>query len=254
MMLRVTEATFGRQVLRATLPVLVCFGTRTCPARRALAPALERIAFTYAGQLLVATALVDDAILLAEQYGVVASPTLMIFQGGDRQGQMIGFIADGLVDLLAEDVVQGVVTGDSLWSPIEERFEDVVLIPLLHRWGFTFQRQVACLLSSRQKSQRGRIDLLVYAQPQDQPLTLIESKRLVRGDQDLRQAVVQAAAYARALALPSFVIAAPRGLWIYRNDSERSVCVQHVTSLELHQVPDRTQRLLLQLRSGNTLA
>jgi thiol-disulfide isomerase/thioredoxin len=249
---RVTEATFGRQVLRAALPVLACFGTRACPARRALLPALERVALRYAGQLLVAMVLVDDAQLLVEQYGVAASPTLMLFQGGDRQGQMVGFIADGLVDLLAEDVMLGAVAGDGLWSPLEERFEDVVLIPLLQRWGFTFQRQVACALAGKSQPQRGRIDLLVYAQPDALPLTLIESKRQIRGEQDLRQAQAQAVAYARALALPTFVIAAPRGLWVYRDDGARSVCVQHVTSLELHQTPDRTQQLLLQLGAGAT--
>ncbi|MEI7771956.1 MAG: thioredoxin domain-containing protein, partial [Chloroflexales bacterium] len=247
-LLRVTEATFGRRVLRAPLPVLVCFGTQRCPGRQALAPALERIAATYQGRLRVATVLVDDAILLGEQDGVVASPTLLVFQHGDRQGQAIGFIPAGLVDLLADDVVQGVVTGDILWSPVEEQFEDRVLLPLLQRWGCTAQRQVACALPGRGAAQRGRIDLLVYADPADPPFTLIESKRHMRGDQALRQAVAQATAYARSLALASFVIAAPPGLWIYRIASERPVCIQQVTSLEIHQAPDRAQAIFLQLR------
>ena len=40
----VTEATFARQVLRADLPVLVCFGARACQARRVMLPALESVA------------------------------------------------------------------------------------------------------------------------------------------------------------------------------------------------------------------
>lgn len=181
-LLRVTEATFGRQVRRATLPVLVCWGMRGCPARQALRLALERIATAYAGRMQVATVLLDAAPLLAELYGVTASPTLMVFQHGERQGQVIGFLPDGLMDLLAAAVVQGAVTGDIHWSPVEAQLEDVVLIPLLARWGYTVQRQVGCVLAGRGTLQRGRIDLLVYADPATPPLTLIESKRAIRSD------------------------------------------------------------------------
>ncbi|NTU81001.1 MAG: hypothetical protein HGA45_16740 [Chloroflexales bacterium] len=160
-MLAVTEATFTRHVLHAELPVLACFGARRCPARQALRPALTQVAEQYRGQLLVASVLVDHAPLLAEQCGVVASPTLMVFQHGDRQSQVRGFLADGLVRLLADEVVGGAVRGDTFWSPVEERFEDMVLIPLIQRWGCVFQRQVACALPGRPTPQRGRIDLRV---------------------------------------------------------------------------------------------
>ena len=91
-MLTLTDATFARHVLRAELPALVCFGAQLCPARRALLPALARVADQYRGRLLAAMALVDRAPMLAEQYGVVASPTLMAFRHGDRQGQVIGWV------------------------------------------------------------------------------------------------------------------------------------------------------------------
>jgi hypothetical protein len=244
----VTETTFARHVLRAELPVLVCFGARACPGRLALRPALERVSATRQGRLRVATVLTDRAPLLVEQYGVVASPTLMAFAHGDRQGQVIGFIPDGLLDLLADDVIRGAVADDTFWSPVEERFEEAALIPLIQGWGLTIQRQVACALPGRNRAQRGRIDLLVYDRPEHPPLTLIESKRRIWGDGDLQQAALQAAAYARSLALTSFVVAAPCGLWVYRCDGEGSRCVRHFTSLELHEAPERPHQLLLQLR------
>jgi thioredoxin 1 len=252
-MLAVTEATFARQVLRAELPVLICFGAQRCPARRALLPALTRVAAAYRGQLLVASALVDRAPILAEQYGVVASPTLAVFQHGDRQGQVPGFLPEGLLRLLADEVVGGAVAGDRSWSPVEARFEDTVLIPWLERGGFIYQRQVSCAVAGRTKPQRGRIDLLVFADPQARPVTLIESKRQISGDEDLRRAVAQAAGYARSLGLPSFVVAAPRGLWIYRFIGERATCVAHVTGLELHQAPERPQQILLQLHADSVV-
>lgn len=86
-MMLVTEAIFTQQVLRATLPVLACFGTKICQARRAMQPALEGIATTYQNCLVSAMVIIDRAPLLAEQYGITASPTLIIFQdGGNRSG------------------------------------------------------------------------------------------------------------------------------------------------------------------------
>jgi hypothetical protein len=217
------------------------------PYRRSSALALEQIATRYAGQLLVAMSLIDNAPLLAEQWGIAASPTLMVFHHGERQGQVVGFIPIGLLDLLVEAVLQGTINNDVLWSPVEAQFEDAVLLPLIHGWGWTAQRQVACVFPKRPTVSRGRIDLLVYAQPPGPPLTLIESKRQIRSEPDLRQAVKQATAYAHSLELPSFVIAAPRGVWVYRTAGEQPSCVRHFTSLALHQAPHELQQLLLAL-------
>lgn len=253
-MLTVTETTFARNVLRAELPALVCFGAQACPARRALLPALERVAAAFAGRLLVASVVLDRAPLLAEQYGVVASPTLMVFQHGDRQGQVVGFLPEGLLRLLAGEVAVGAVAGDTYWSPVEERFEDTVVIPMLEGWGFAYERQVACALAGPGRPQRGRIDLLVRAGPgaAGGAITLVESKRHIGGDQDLQRAAAQALGYARGLALPSFVVAAPRGLWIYRRDGDRAARVAHLTSLDLHREPERPRQILLRLLAGAT--
>jgi thioredoxin 1 len=247
-MLSVSEATFTRRILRAPLPALVCFGAQACPGRLAMRPALERLGVTHGDALQVASLLVDRAPLLAEQYGVVASPTLMVFQHGERQGQVVGFLPERLLALLAADVLSGAVAGDRFWSPVEERFEEAVLLPLLEGWGLAVQRQVACALPGANRAQRGRIDLLVYEGAVGPPLTLIESKRQIRGDDELRQAARQAGAYARSLALSSFIVAAPRGLWLFRVEGERSRCLRHISGLELHQAPEQFRRLLLQLR------
>jgi hypothetical protein len=123
--------------------------------------------------------------------------------------------------------------------------EDVVLIPLFAQWGWTVQRQAACTLGA---NQRGRIDLLVFDHPDAPPITLVESKRVIRGAYELQQAVTQAQAYARSLGLPSFLIAAPQGIWVYRCDGAQAVCVRQFTSLELHQSPAQMQQLLFHVR------
>jgi hypothetical protein len=240
----VTETTFARRVLRAALPSLVCFGIRACPGWNAMRPLLAEVSATHQGRLAIATLLLDGASLLAEEYGLAASPTLVAFAHGDRQGQAVGFLPPGLLNLLAEDVVQGAITGGQLWSPVEERFEDAVLLPLLHGWGLCVERQVTCPLPGRNRAQRGRVDLLVRAQPGGPPLTLVESKRQIRDAGELAQAVEQAMAYAYSLALPSFVVAAPRGLWVYRREGEQTRCVRHLTSLALHQQPEELWQVI----------
>jgi hypothetical protein len=92
-------------------------------------PALERIATHYTGTVRVVLVSSDHAPLLVEQYGIQASPTLLVFQHGERQSQVIEFLADGLVALLADDVAKGLVSGDGFWSPVEARLEEVVQIP-----------------------------------------------------------------------------------------------------------------------------
>jgi thioredoxin 1 len=232
---RATEATFTQQVVRAPLPVIVCFGAQRCPGRRAMLLALEQIAARYAGTVRVVLVNIDHAPLLVEQYGLHASPSLLVFQDGERQSQVIGFLPDGLVDLLADDVAQGLVSGDGFWSPVEARLEDVVLIPLFAQWGWTVQRQAACTIGA---NQRGRIDLLVFDPADAPPITLVESKRAIRSAYELQQAVSQAHAYARSLALPAFLIAAPQGIWVYRCDGAQAVCVRQFTSLEIYESPE----------------
>jgi hypothetical protein len=243
--LRATEATFTRQVVRAPLPVIVCFGAQRCPGHRAMLPALERIATRYTGTVRVVQVSSDHAPLLIEQYGIHASPSVLVFQDGERQSQVIGFLADGLVDLLAADVAQGLVSGDGFWSPVEARLEDVMLIPLFAQWGWTVQRQAACALGDKQ---RGRIDLLVFDNADAPPITLVESKRAIRSAYELQQAVAQAQAYARSFELPSFLIAAPQGIWVYRCDGAQAVCVRQLNSLELHHSPEQLHQLLLSLK------
>jgi thioredoxin 1 len=244
MVIRATEATFTRQVVRASLPVIVCLDTQRCPSRRAMTPALERIAARHAGTIRIVLVNSDHAPLLVEQYGIHASPRVLVFQDGERQSQVIGFLADGLVDLLADDVAQGRVSGDGFWSPLAAQLEDVVLLPLFTQWGWTVQRQAACVIGN---NRRGRIDLLVFAQPDAPPITLVEGKRAVRSAYELQQVVNQAGAYAHSLELPSFIIAAPQGIWVYRCNGARSVCVRQFTSLEIHESPEQMQRLLLQV-------
>ena len=238
-LLAVSEDDFGRRVLASPLPALVLFGAPSCPASRALRPLLQELATLHAATLRVAAVDVERAAWLAEQFGVAVTPTLLVARDGDIITRVVGFAPIELLRLLCEQIATGALPSDPFWSPTEATFEDLVLAPLLDRWGLAYVRQAPCPAPSR-----GRIDMLVYDGSPDQPLTLFENKRQIASAQALRQASAQAHTYARALGLRSFVVAAPAGLWIYACVERRAVELRRLTGLELQQDPDSVLALL----------
>ena len=244
-LLSVTESNFGRAVINAPLPVVALFGSRACPASRALRPLLNELASAYAGSIRFATINAEQAPLLAGQFGLQITPTLIVVQHGEIATRVVGFVSPELLRLLCDQVASGMLPPEPFWSPVEATFENIVIVPLLDAWGFTYLRQAACLTPAR-----GRIDFLVYDQPDAPPLTLFENKRQLASPQALAQAAAQAHRYAHALQIASCVVAAPAGLWIYDATAKAPIAVRRVTSLELQQQTDGVPRMLRRLRAG----
>ena len=243
-LLAVTESNFGRHVLHAPVPVLALFGSRACPASRALRPLLHELASAYAGQIRFASIAAEQGELLWSQFGLQITPTLIAAQGGEIATRAVGFMPPALLRLLCDQVATGALPSDPFWCPVEATFEEIVIAPLLDAWGWSYVRQ-----APSPKPARGRIDFLVYDEPGGPPLTLFENKRQLASPQALAQAAGQAHAYARALGLPSCVVAAPAGLWIYSSAEPMPVLVQRISSLELMQQPNAAPAILRRLRT-----
>jgi thioredoxin 1 len=88
--IELNEANFHREVLKATLPVLVEFWAGWSEPCKALAPLLESVAEDQAVPVKVARVNVEHHEDLTEQYGVRSVPTLLIFNQGGVQDQIIG--------------------------------------------------------------------------------------------------------------------------------------------------------------------
>jgi hypothetical protein len=157
---------------------------------------------------------------------------------------MTGFAPEPLVRLLLDQLIAGELPPGRLWSPIEQAFEDAVIIPLLDAWGWAYQRQVVCPRHAGRPSARGRVDILVYADDTTRPLTLFENKRHITSHAALRQASLQARGYAEAFQLASFVVAAPAGMWMYQLDQRQARLMQSFTSLEVATGPEVVKRAL----------
>ncbi|MFD0433413.1 thioredoxin [Streptomyces chartreusis] len=86
----VTDATFTADVLRSDKTVLVDFWAAWCGPCRAVSPVLDQIAAEHSDEITVAKVNVDLNPDLADRYGVVSIPTLMVFRGGTVQKIIIG--------------------------------------------------------------------------------------------------------------------------------------------------------------------
>ena len=87
---KVSDATFDSEVLKATEPVVVDFWAEWCGPCRMIAPALEEIAGTLNGKVKIVKLNVDENPQTATKYGVMSTPTLMIFKNGEMASRQVG--------------------------------------------------------------------------------------------------------------------------------------------------------------------
>ncbi|MFD3659415.1 thioredoxin family protein [Streptomyces sp. NPDC058659] len=86
----VTDGDFGTEVLGADLPVLVKFTAEWCGPCRQLKPVLAAIAAEEAARLRIVEIDVDRNPETTVKYGVLATPTLMVFRAGEPVKSLVG--------------------------------------------------------------------------------------------------------------------------------------------------------------------
>jgi thioredoxin 1 len=91
MTLQLTTDIFEQEVLKSDKPVLVDFWADWCRPCRMLSPIVEEVA-EEAGTVRVGKVNVDQEGAIAEKYGIMSIPTLILFKDGKEAKRAVGAI------------------------------------------------------------------------------------------------------------------------------------------------------------------
>ncbi len=86
----ITQTNFRTDVLASDKPVLVDFWAVWCAPCRQLSPIVDSLAEKWGDQVTVGKLNVDDEHSIAEEYGVMSIPTLVLFKNGAVVERVVG--------------------------------------------------------------------------------------------------------------------------------------------------------------------
>ena len=82
----ITTSEFDSEVIQSETPVIVDFWAECCGPCRAVSPVLEE----RADELRVVKVNIDEEPELAQRYGILSIPTIVLFKGGEPAAAAIG--------------------------------------------------------------------------------------------------------------------------------------------------------------------
>ena len=94
----VKEDTFAQEVLQSETPVIVDFWAEWCGPCHAVAPVLDRIVEERAGEVKLVKVNIDEERELAERYGIVSIPTMVLFRDGEQAAVAVGAQPKGALE------------------------------------------------------------------------------------------------------------------------------------------------------------
>jgi len=89
--LHVTQNDFEKEVLQSTGTVLVDFWAAWCGPCKMLSPVIDELGSELDGKVKVVKVNIDEHPSLAQQYGVMSIPTLLVLKDGKVQNTSVGF-------------------------------------------------------------------------------------------------------------------------------------------------------------------
>ena len=93
----VTEQTFEQEVLGSEQAVLVDFWAEWCGPCHAIAPVLDQIA-AERDELKVVKLNIDEQPAVAQRYGVMSIPTLILFKDGEPAAAAVGAMPKSMLE------------------------------------------------------------------------------------------------------------------------------------------------------------
>lgn len=90
--IEITNLNFDEKVTNNEIPVLIDFWAEWCAPCRMLAPAVDAVAQEYKGKAVVGKVDIDSQVELAQKFGVMSIPTLILFKNGEVVGKSVGVV------------------------------------------------------------------------------------------------------------------------------------------------------------------
>ncbi len=103
-MLEITNENFEAEVLKADKPVLIDFWAPWCGPCRMMGPVFEEFA-TERDDVIAAKLNVDDAPALAQQFGVMSIPTIVLIKDGEEVDRKVGLLNQADLDFMVHRVL-----------------------------------------------------------------------------------------------------------------------------------------------------
>jgi thioredoxin 1 len=94
----VTESSFEQEVLQSEKPVIVDFWAEWCGPCHAVSPVLDKIAEERSDELRLVKVNIDEEPALAQKYGIVSIPTIVLFKNGEPAAAAIGAQPKGAIE------------------------------------------------------------------------------------------------------------------------------------------------------------
>jgi thioredoxin 1 len=97
-----TKDNFDEIVLGSAEPILVDFWATWCGPCRMLAPVVEELANEQQDKLIVGKVDVDNCPDLAQKFGVMSIPTLILFKDGQPVAKSVGYMPKSELEQMVE--------------------------------------------------------------------------------------------------------------------------------------------------------
>jgi thioredoxin 1 len=81
---------FEKEVVQSTIPAVVDFYADWCGPCRMVSPIIESLSRQYEGKVKFVKINTDENPELAERFGIMSIPTIMVFKGGQVSSKTIG--------------------------------------------------------------------------------------------------------------------------------------------------------------------
>lgn len=86
----ITDENFEAEVLKSDKPFLLDLSAEWCGPCKAIEPTIHQLSAEYDGKVRFGRVDIDNSPMVPTRYQVRSVPTLLMFQGGDVVGQLVG--------------------------------------------------------------------------------------------------------------------------------------------------------------------